>query len=125
MFVVVACHLKGNCYRNPYYFLVMCIALWKPLSRHSIPMSHIFERTCFLRQQLCCTAWLKGNVYRLSIISMDHKYLFYHSSYPFVDFSNSAQKLAVGTLEGACVIYDLRTATRSVVLEVRECAQWV
>lgn len=36
-----------------------------------------------------------------------------------MDFSNSAQKLAVGTLEGACVIYDLRTATRSVVLEVR------
>ncbi|KAI9314144.1 hypothetical protein BX666DRAFT_1970762 [Dichotomocladium elegans] len=38
-------------------------------------------------------------------------------TYPFVDFSNSAQKLAVGTLEGASVIYDLRTATRSVVLE--------
>lgn len=50
---------------------------------------------------------------------IDREYLFYHSSYPFVDFSNSAQKLAVGTLEGACVIYDLRTATRSVVLEVR------
>ncbi|KAI9278936.1 hypothetical protein BDA99DRAFT_429218 [Phascolomyces articulosus] len=38
-------------------------------------------------------------------------------TYPFVDFSSSAQKLAVGTLEGASVIYDLRTATRSVVLE--------
>ena len=37
--------------------------------------------------------------------------------YPFVDFSSSAQKLIVGTLEGASVIYDLRTATRSVVLE--------
>lgn len=34
-----------------------------------------------------------------------------------VDFSSSAQKLAVGTLEGASVIYDVRTATRSVVLE--------
>ncbi|KAI7852315.1 hypothetical protein BDC45DRAFT_444103 [Circinella umbellata] len=38
-------------------------------------------------------------------------------TYPFVDFSSSAQKLVVGTLEGASVIYDLRTATRSVVLE--------
>lgn len=38
-------------------------------------------------------------------------------TYPSVDFSSSAQKLAVGTLEGASVIYDLRTATRSVVLE--------
>lgn len=37
--------------------------------------------------------------------------------YPSVDFSSSAQKLAVGTLEGASVVYDLRTATRSVVLE--------
>lgn len=39
------------------------------------------------------------------------------SRYPSVDFSSSAQKLAVGTLEGASVIYDVRTATRSVVLE--------
>lgn len=38
-------------------------------------------------------------------------------TYPSVDFSTSAQKLAVGTLEGASVIYDVRTATRSVVLE--------
>ncbi|KAG0174802.1 hypothetical protein DFQ30_002724 [Apophysomyces sp. BC1015] len=38
-------------------------------------------------------------------------------TYPFVDFSGSAQKLAIGTLEGASIIYDLRTATRSVVLE--------
>ncbi|KAI9489850.1 hypothetical protein BDB00DRAFT_595478 [Zychaea mexicana] len=38
-------------------------------------------------------------------------------TYPFVDFNSSAQKLSVGTLEGASVIYDLRTATRSVVLE--------
>lgn len=38
-------------------------------------------------------------------------------SYPSIDFSSSAQKLAVGTLEGASVVYDLRTATRSVVLE--------
>ncbi|CAO3613085.1 unnamed protein product [Mucor hiemalis] len=38
-------------------------------------------------------------------------------TYPFVDFSGAAQKLAVGTLEGASVIYDVRTATRSVVLE--------
>ncbi|KAI7901630.1 uncharacterized protein BX663DRAFT_99571 [Cokeromyces recurvatus] len=38
-------------------------------------------------------------------------------TYPSVDFSSSAQKLAVGTLEGAAVIYDVRTATRSLVLE--------
>ncbi|KAI8333783.1 hypothetical protein EDC96DRAFT_17952 [Choanephora cucurbitarum] len=38
-------------------------------------------------------------------------------TYPSVDFSGSAQKLALGTLEGASVIYDVRTATRSVVLE--------
>ncbi|KAF7727899.1 hypothetical protein EC973_006898 [Apophysomyces ossiformis] len=38
-------------------------------------------------------------------------------TYPFVDFSGSAQKLAIGTLEGASIVYDLRTATRSVVLE--------
>ncbi|RCI03449.1 hypothetical protein CU098_002139, partial [Rhizopus stolonifer] len=37
--------------------------------------------------------------------------------YPTIDFSSSAQKLAVGTLEGASVIYDVRTATRSIVLE--------
>ncbi|CEI98608.1 hypothetical protein RMCBS344292_12713 [Rhizopus microsporus] len=38
-------------------------------------------------------------------------------TYPSVDFSSSAQKLAVGTLEGASVVYDIRTTTRSVVLE--------
>ncbi|KAI8979974.1 hypothetical protein BDB01DRAFT_837012 [Pilobolus umbonatus] len=38
-------------------------------------------------------------------------------TYPSVDFSISSQKLAVGTLEGASVIYDVRTATRSLVLE--------
>ncbi|KAI9472282.1 MAG: hypothetical protein EXX96DRAFT_597308 [Benjaminiella poitrasii] len=38
-------------------------------------------------------------------------------TYPSVDFSSGTQKLAVGTLEGAAVIYDVRTATRSVVLE--------
>ncbi|KAG1291009.1 hypothetical protein G6F66_008167 [Rhizopus arrhizus] len=38
-------------------------------------------------------------------------------TYPSVDFSSSAQKLAVGTLEGASVIYDIRTTTRSIVLE--------
>ncbi|RCH93476.1 hypothetical protein CU098_005860 [Rhizopus stolonifer] len=38
-------------------------------------------------------------------------------TYPSVDFSSSAQKLAIGTLEGASVIYDIRTTTRSIVLE--------
>ncbi|KAI7871474.1 hypothetical protein BDF14DRAFT_1761428 [Spinellus fusiger] len=38
-------------------------------------------------------------------------------TYPCVGFSSTSQKLAVGTQEGATVIYDLRTATRSIVLE--------
>ncbi|OZJ06908.1 hypothetical protein BZG36_00016 [Bifiguratus adelaidae] len=38
-------------------------------------------------------------------------------TYGCVDFQNTSQKLAVGTLEGAIVIYDLRTAMRSMVLE--------
>ncbi|CAO3619841.1 unnamed protein product [Cunninghamella blakesleeana] len=37
--------------------------------------------------------------------------------YPSVDFNSHTQKLAVGTLEGATVVYDLQTATRSVVFE--------
>ncbi|KAI8342819.1 hypothetical protein BC941DRAFT_368797 [Chlamydoabsidia padenii] len=37
--------------------------------------------------------------------------------YPSVDFSSSTQKLVVGTLEGATIVYDLQTATRSVVFE--------
>lgn len=40
--------------------------------------------------------------------------------YPSVDFHGPSQKLAVGTLEGAAIVYDLRTATRWVVLEVSE-----
>ncbi|KAI9258287.1 hypothetical protein BY458DRAFT_440988 [Sporodiniella umbellata] len=39
------------------------------------------------------------------------------TTYPTIDFSTGTQKLAIGTSEGASVIYDLRTATRSVVLE--------
>jgi len=38
-------------------------------------------------------------------------------TYPFVDFNSASQKLAVGTPEGASIIYDLRTATRCLVLE--------
>ncbi|ORZ11171.1 hypothetical protein BCR42DRAFT_421704 [Absidia repens] len=37
--------------------------------------------------------------------------------YSSVDFSSSAQKLVVGTLEGATIVYDLQTATRSAVFE--------
>ncbi|KAI8071523.1 hypothetical protein BC940DRAFT_293069 [Gongronella butleri] len=37
--------------------------------------------------------------------------------YPVVDFSSSSQKLAVGTPEGATIVYDLQTATRSAVFE--------
>ncbi|KAM3583827.1 hypothetical protein VKS41_003798 [Umbelopsis sp. WA50703] len=38
-------------------------------------------------------------------------------TYPFVDFNSATQKLAVGTQEGASIVYDLRTATRCLVLE--------
>ncbi|KAJ1985119.1 hypothetical protein H4R34_000196 [Dimargaris verticillata] len=38
-------------------------------------------------------------------------------AYPNLAFHSSSQKLAVGTLEGAVVVYDLRTATPSLVLE--------
>ncbi|KAH7337021.1 hypothetical protein B0J17DRAFT_718925 [Rhizoctonia solani] len=37
--------------------------------------------------------------------------------YPSVDFHTATQKLAVGTPEGAVVVYDLKTATRLYVLE--------
>ncbi|QRV92544.1 WD40 domain protein [Ceratobasidium sp. AG-Ba] len=37
--------------------------------------------------------------------------------YPSVDFHMSTQKLAVGTPEGAVILYDLKTATRLYVLE--------
>ncbi|EKM49792.1 uncharacterized protein PHACADRAFT_265486 [Phanerochaete carnosa HHB-10118-sp] len=38
-------------------------------------------------------------------------------SYPTVDFHGPSQRLAVGTSEGAVVMYDLKTATRLYVLE--------
>lgn len=38
-------------------------------------------------------------------------------SYPTVDFHGPTQRLAVGTSEGAVVMYDLKTATRLYVLE--------
>ncbi|KAJ1303291.1 hypothetical protein OPQ81_011488 [Rhizoctonia solani] len=37
--------------------------------------------------------------------------------YPSVDFHTATQKLAVGTPEGAVIVYDLKTATRLYVLE--------
>lgn len=39
------------------------------------------------------------------------------SSFPTVDFHMGSQRLAVGTSEGAIVMYDLKTATRLYVLE--------
>ena len=39
------------------------------------------------------------------------------SSFPTVDFHMGSQRLAVGTSEGAVVMYDLKTATRLYVLE--------
>ncbi|KAL9931200.1 hypothetical protein V8E36_009927 [Tilletia maclaganii] len=38
-------------------------------------------------------------------------------TYPSIDFSGRAQRLAVGTPEGACILYDVRTATRLYGLE--------
>jgi len=40
-------------------------------------------------------------------------------TFPSISFHGPSQKLAVGTLEGATVVYDLRTATQCQVLEVR------
>jgi WD40 repeat protein len=39
------------------------------------------------------------------------------SSFPTVDFHSGSQRLAVGTGEGALIMYDLKTATRLYVLE--------
>ena len=39
------------------------------------------------------------------------------TSFPTVDFHMTTQRLAVGTNEGAVVMYDLKTATRLYVLE--------
>ncbi|KAE8232012.1 hypothetical protein CF326_g2961 [Tilletia indica] len=38
-------------------------------------------------------------------------------TYPSIDFHGKAQRLAVGTHEGACILYDVKTATRLYVLE--------
>lgn len=38
-------------------------------------------------------------------------------SYPTLDFHGVSQRLAVGTSEGAVIMYDLKTATRLYVLE--------
>ncbi|KAK0526987.1 hypothetical protein OC835_005108 [Tilletia horrida] len=38
-------------------------------------------------------------------------------TYPSIDFHGRAQRLAVGTHEGACILYDVKTATRLYVLE--------
>jgi WD40 repeat protein len=43
-------------------------------------------------------------------------------SFPTVDFHMSSQRLAVGTNEGAIVMYDLKTATRLYVLECHKQA---
>ena len=39
-------------------------------------------------------------------------------TYPNIDFHRESQKLAVGTFEGACIMYDLKTATRLYVLHL-------
>lgn len=40
-----------------------------------------------------------------------------HSRFPTVDFHMPTQRLAVGTTEGAVIMYDLKTGTRLYVLE--------
>ncbi|KAI0027931.1 hypothetical protein K488DRAFT_60036 [Vararia minispora EC-137] len=42
--------------------------------------------------------------------------------YPMIDFHTASQRLAVGTNEGAIVIYDMKTATRLYVLEGHKSA---
>ena len=39
--------------------------------------------------------------------------------YPNVAFHHGLQRLAVGTIEGTIVVYDLRTGTKVQVMEVR------
>ena len=41
----------------------------------------------------------------------------YCARFPTIDFNASVQRLAVGTSEGAVIMYDLKTATRLYVLE--------
>jgi len=43
-------------------------------------------------------------------------------SFPTIDFHTASQRLAVGTSEGAIVMYDLKTATRLYVLECHKQA---
>jgi len=43
-------------------------------------------------------------------------------SFPTIDFHMASQRLAVGTGEGAIVMYDLKTATRLYVLECHKKA---
>lgn len=56
----------------------------------------------------------------MSVSVYDHgppgAYSLWHS-FPTVDFHMATQRLAVGTSEGAVVMYDLKTATRLYVLE--------
>ncbi len=41
--------------------------------------------------------------------------------YPNVAFNNQTQRLIVGTTEGSCLLYDLRTASKIQVIDVRFC----
>lgn len=41
-------------------------------------------------------------------------------AYTTIDFNDVTQRMAVGTADGYIIVYDLRTATRVHVLEVRE-----
>jgi WD40 repeat protein len=42
-------------------------------------------------------------------------------SFPLVDFHESSQRLAVGSADGICSIYDLRSASKINILEVIFC----
>ena len=49
-------------------------------------------------------------------------FFFSFRSFPTIDFHMASQRLAVGTGEGAIVMYDLKTATRLYVLECHKKA---
>lgn len=59
--------------------------------------------------------WCEGKLRPL--ISGQRYYVLPFPSFPTVDFHMGSQRLAVGTSEGAVIMYDLKTATRLYVLE--------
>lgn len=55
--------------------------------------------------------------YALIVLYCPGLFIMIFDSFPTVDFHMNSQRLAVGTSEGAVIMYDLKTATRLYVLE--------